>query len=141
MCIRDRYKVTYSGRTSGNLDTAFFDKEMLIKENSTARYQYGVDRGLAVAAKDGKIALVQNLLIGNSEVNIRSAALECAVIDESGVIYRGRLKSDIVDLDYDMSMNEVKVIRNIIDGAAKDQAQIADWLIEPVRNENRAEWK
>lgn len=135
------YKVIYSGRTSGNLDTAFFDKEMLIKENSTARYQYGVDRGLAVAAKDGKIALVQNLLIGNSEVSIRSAALECAVIDESGVIYRGRLKSDIVDLDYDMSMNEVKAVRNIIDGAAKDQAKIADWLIEPVRNENRAEWK
>lgn len=62
-----------------------------------ARYQYGVDRGLAVVAKDGRVPLVWKLQTGDLEFNISNAALECAVIDKSGVIYRGWLKSNIVE--------------------------------------------
>lgn len=84
--------------------------------------------------KDGKAALVQNMLIGDAELNIRNAALECAVIDKSGVIYRGRLKSNIADFEYGMSRERIHNITSISGNASK-------WVIEPVRSENRCRWK
>ena len=90
--------------------------------------------------KDGKAALVQNLLVGDSKSNIRNAALECAVIDKSGVIYRGRLKSNIVDLRYDMSEDQIKnLFGDAVNG--KSNSKIVKHLIKPVRNENWSEWK
>ncbi len=53
--------------------------------------------GLAIASKDGKIALVQNPLSDQKKDDTRSAALECAVIDKSGLIYHGILKNNIAD--------------------------------------------
>lgn len=129
------YEILYSGKVQRGLDNALFDTEMVSKKNSRAKFKYGIDRGLAVAAKDGKAALVQNLLIGDSEFNIRNAALECAIIDKSGVIYRGRLKSNIVDLEYDMSEDEMQMIKDLRSGA------VLNHIIEPVRNENWCEWK
>ena len=90
--------------------------------------------GLAVAAKDGKVALVQNPSVGEPELNIRNAALECAVVDRSGVLYRGRLKSSIVDLEYDMSDGQIKAISDLSGSAVMKQ------IIEPVRNENWCKW-
>ena len=129
------YEILYSGKVQRGLDNALFDTEMVSKKNSRAKFKYGIDRGLAVAAKDGKAALVQNLLIGDSEFNIRNAALECAIIDKSGVIYRGKLKSNIVDLEYDMSEDEMQMIKDLRSGA------VLNHIIEPVRNENWCEWK
>ncbi len=128
------YDIIYSGKVPGDFDEAFFDTEMVSKEHSYAQYKYCIDRGLAVAAKDGKVALAQNLLVSNSETDIRNAALECAVMDKSGVLYRGRLKSNLVDLDYDMSEEEIQTVMDLTGGAAMKQ------IIEPVRNENRCEW-
>lgn len=128
------YEVIYSGKVDSDFDKAFFDNEMAFKENSRAKYKYGIDRGLAVSAKDGKVALVQNLSAGDEEFDIRNAALECAVIDKSGVIYRGRLKSSIVDLEYDMSDEQIKDISDLSGSTATKQ------LIEPVRNENWCKW-
>ena len=128
------YEVIYSGRVPDDFDEAFFDTEMVSKENSYAQYRYCIDRGLAVASEDGKVALVQNLLVSSSGADMRNAALECAVIDKTGVIYRGRIKSSIVDLDYDMSYDEIQAVKDLSGGAAVSQ------VIEPVRNENRCEW-
>ena len=128
------YEVIYKGKVSGDFDKSFFDTEMVFKKNSHAKYKYCIDSGLAASSKDGQVALVQNLLVGDPELNIRNAALECAVIDKSGIIYRGRLKSNIVDLDYNISAGELRAIRDISGDATAEQ------IIEPVRNENRCEW-
>ena len=131
---KEPYEVIYSGKVPDDFDEDFFNTEMVSKENSYAQYRYCIDRGLAVASKDGKVALVQNLLVGNPEYGIRNAALECAVIDQTGVIYRGRIKSNIVDLEYDVSEDEIKIIRDLSGSAVKQ-------VIEPVRNENWCKWQ
>lgn len=137
------YEILYCGKVENDLDRAIFDAEMVSKKNSYAKYMYGIDRGLAVATKDGRMALVQNLLAGSPEFNTRNAALECAVIDKSGVIYRGRLKSNIVDLEYDMSEEEIQTIRTLLGGAAKGEAdsKAVKNIIQPVRNENWVKWE
>ncbi len=133
------YEILYSGKVPSGFDKAFFDTEMVTKKRSYAKYQYGIDEGLAIATKDGKVAFVQNALIGDSQFNIRNAPLECAVIDKSGVIYRGRLKSNIVDLEYDMSADELQMIRDLRGGTVN--GIMKKYMIEPVRNENWSEWK
>ena len=129
------YEVLYSGKAPDDLDKAFFDTEMVSKKNSYARYKYGIEKGLAIAAKGGKVALVQNLLVGDPQLNMRTAALECAIIDKSGVIYRGRLKNNVVDLEYHMSREEVENIRDLSGSA------VMKLTIEPVRNENWCKWE
>ena len=129
------YEVLYSGKAPDDLDKAFFDTEMVSKKNSYARYKYSIDKGLAIAAKGGKVALVQNLLVGDSQLNMRNAALECAIIDKSGVIYRGRLKNNVVDLEYHMSREEIQAIRYLSGGA------VMKLTIEPVINENWCKWE
>lgn len=137
------YKILYSGKVQSGFDKAFFDTEMVGRDHSYAKYKYCIDRGLAVTTKDGKAALVQNMLVGNPEYKIRNAALVCAIIDKSGVIYRGRLKSNIVDLDYDMSEGEIQMIREFFDGKGegRSDSDVLKNLIEPVRNENWSKWK
>ena len=81
------------------------------------------------------MALVQNLLVGDPQLNMRTAALECAIIDKSGVIYRGRLKNNVVDLEYHMSREEVENIRDLSGSA------VMKLTIEPVRNENWCKWE
>lgn len=136
------YNVLYRGKVDNDLDKAFFDTEMVLKENSCAEYKYGIDRGLTVVTKDGKVALVQNLLVGNSKFNMRNAELECAILDKSGVIYRGRLKSNIVDLEYHMSKDETQTIKDLQGGAVNGQMgfKVGKYMIEPVSNENWSKW-
>ena len=129
------YEVLYSGKVPDNLDKAFFGGETVTKKNSYARYKFNIDKGLAIAAKGGKVALVQNLLVGDPQLNMRTAALECAIIDKSGVIYRGRLKNNVVDLEYHMSREEVENIRDLSGSA------VMKLTIEPVRNENWCKWE
>lgn len=140
---RKSYELFYSGKVTNDLEKALFDMEMVSKEKSYAKYKYGIDRGLAVAAKDGKIALVQNLPAGDSNLKIRNAALECAVIDKSGVIYRGRLKSNITDLEYDMSEKELQKIIELAGGSAngEEESWLDKLIIKPVSNENWSRWK
>lgn len=134
------YDLLYSGKVSSGLDEALFDTKTVHKKNSRARYSYGVDSGLAVTVSQGKTALVQNTLVGDPEDGIRNAALECVVIDRSGVIYRGRLENDIVDLGYDMSEEELNSVRALFDGTAKGDPDAVEKIISPVRDENWAEW-
>ena len=98
---------------------------------------------MAVTAKDGKAALVQNLLIGDPGLKIRTAALECIIIDESGVTYRGRLKSNLTDLKYDMREDEARAVRELIDEAADggEYSEMVKYMIQPVRNENWSSWE
>ena len=98
---------------------------------------------LAVTAKDGKAALTQNLLIGDPGLKIRTAALECIVIDENGVTYRGRLKSNLTDLKYDMREDEARAVRELIDEATDggEYSEMAKYMIQPVRNENWSSWE
>lgn len=128
------YDLLYSGKTPYDFDETFFDTEMVLKENSYAKYQCRIDTGLAVAAEDGKAALVQSMPTGNYEFGIRNAALVCAVIDKTGVVYTGRLKSSITDLEYDMSTAEIKALKSL-------SGRAADLVITPVKNENRVRWK
>ena len=129
------YEVLYSGKAPDDLDKAFFGGETVTKKNTYARYKYGIEKGLAIAAKDGKVAMVQSLLVGDPQLNMRTAALECAIIDKSGVIYRGRLKNNVVDLEYDMSREEIQTIRDLSGGA------VMKLTIEPVINENWCKWE
>lgn len=139
------YETIYSGKVENGLDQAFFDTGTAVKKHSRAKYRCGVDKGLAAATKDGKAALVQNLLVGNQEWNVRNAALECAVLDKSGVIYRGRLKSDIVDLEYehDGSEEEIQTLKDLFGGGGSGEADPkgAKHVIRPVRNENWVQWE
>lgn len=132
----DPYQLLYSGKPENDLDDALFDSEMLVKKNSNTEYKYGIDRGLGVAIKDGKAALAQSLLTGNREFSIRNAAIECALIDKGGLLYRGILKSNIVDLKYDMNESEIRDIKEL-----SDNAVFRKNLIKPVRYENRIRWK
>lgn len=140
------YRLIYSGkagkgfRESGNeFCESFFNTEMLYKKNSYSKYRYGIDEGLAVAATDGKVALVQNQLARVYNADIRNAALECAVIDKTGVIYRGRLNSDIVDLESDTPAEEKQVAKGL--SSDKIASKAANLIVQPVRNENRVAWK
>ena len=108
-----------------------------MKEHSYAKYKYGIDSGLAVAVKDGKAALVLNLLTGDSESNVRNAALACAVIDKSGIIYSGRLKSNIADWGYDRSEDQMQTIKDLLEGSIIMQNS----MIEPARSENWCAWE
>lgn len=133
------YALLYQGEVGGDIDKAFFDDKMVVKKNSYAKYQYGIDDGLAVAAKDGKAALVQSLLVGEAQADLRNAELACLVIDESGVVYRGRLTSNLVDYEYDISWEELAEIGGILEkGSGK---KLKGKAIEPVGSENWAEWK
>lgn len=91
------YELIYSGRIEDDFDKAFFGSEMVHKKNSYAKYQYGIDEGLALVSKDGKIAMAQNPLPENDKGGARTAELECAVMDAGGIIYRGVLKSNITE--------------------------------------------
>lgn len=103
------YDMLYSGKITSGFDDAFFTTDMVSKKNSYGKYRYGVDFGLAVAATDGKVALVQNPPVDSMESSEnakmpeaarrtdRLAALEIAVIDKTGLIYRGIIKSDLSD--------------------------------------------
>ncbi len=162
------YDILYSGEAENGLDQALFDAATASKENSYAKYQCSADAGLAIAAKDGKAALVQNLLTGGSKLSYRSPAMECVIIDSSGVIYRGRVKSNITDLDYDMSEEELQAVRGLLSGAAgggtdgraaseangetdeeaadsgrnsKLASEAARYIIQPVRTENWCRWE
>lgn len=135
------YEMIYSGKAGNDFDRVFFDKAMVLKENSYVKYQYGIDKGLAIAAKDGKVAFVQNLLAGDSMFEIRNAALACAVIDKSGVTYSGRLKSNIVDLDDEMDKAEMQTIQAFLAGAGGEaDAKILKQMVIPVRNKNWCKW-
>ncbi|MDO4487001.1 MAG: hypothetical protein Q4C46_10495 [Bacillota bacterium] len=138
---KEPYEILYKGKVTNDLDRAFFDTEMVSKENSYAEYKYGIDTGLAVAATGGKVALVHNLPAG--DFNIRNAALECAVLDKTGVLYIGQLRSNLVDLEYDMSEIELQEIIELTDGCAngEEDSWLEKLIIKPVRNENWSTWK
>ena len=100
------YRMIYCGEITTDFVNTFFNSN------------------LAVAVNNGKVALVQNPLVGEFEKSIRNAALECAVIDETGLIYHGILKNNIVDMGYDI----------------EEQPQINKHTILPVPVENWVEW-
>lgn len=120
------YQLLYSGTVGNDFCEAFFDTDMVDKKHFYARYRYGIDDGLAVVTKDGKAALLQNQWMPGAST--RNASLECAVIDESGVLYRGRLDNDIVDVKDGMRMDGIKDVK------------LGKNMIRPVRKENWAEW-
>ena len=73
------YSMIYTGKVPNAIDKNLFGS------------------GLAIASKGGKMALIQNTLSDQGKDNTRSAELECAVIDKTGLIYYGLLKSNIAD--------------------------------------------
>lgn len=119
--------------TEESLQTAlmqsFFDTEVAVRAHSYARYRCGADIGLAVALKDGKMAFVQNPPAENGKTGGRISGLECVVIDKSGVIYRGRLKS---------SSAEPGKVRDLpeYDGRQQEKKSIEEIAVKPVREEN-----
>lgn len=133
------YRLTYNGKAGNDFCEAFFDTEMRYKKNSYAKYQCGIDEGLAITAKDGKIALVQNQTVRFSNTNIRNVSLECAVINETGVIYRGRLNSDIVDMKYDMRWEEKQEMEELL--SRGEDSKAANCIVQPVRSENQVVWQ
>lgn len=94
-------------------------------------YQYGYAYGLAIAENDGKIAFLQNQFVGAC-TDTRGPALECAVIDKTGVLYWGKLHSNVIDLE----TTEAETF----DEDSADTA-ISKQRIRPVRSENWVQWK
>lgn len=110
------YNMIYRGKISTDFVNTFFMSSLDNGKNN--------GRGLAVAAKDGKVALVQNPLVEGAENSVRNAALECAVIDNTGLIYQGILKNNITDIEYN----------------SNEQPEINKHTILPVPTENRVKW-
>ncbi len=150
------YEVIYSGKAGNDLDDRFFNSNMPAKEHSASPYECNIDTGLAVAEKDGKVALVQNLFTGDPKLGVRNAALQCTIIDKNGVLYLGILKSDIVDIGYDMRDEQILQIKRLMDGDTadadgttaddgKDMAGLSEktvqYIIQPVINENWCRWE
>lgn len=132
------YELLYKGKVDSDIDKTFFDCKMVDKKNSYAGYEYGIDEGLAVAVKDGKAALVQNSLVVGSESDIRNAEIECLVVDKSGVVYRGKVGSNLVDYESDMSEEDLDqndgIFGKVIGKKLKKKT------IVPVGNENWVKW-
>lgn len=116
------YEILFSKNVGDEFVQAFFDGEMMEKVHSASRYQCGVEQGLSVAENGGKAALVQNLLVGDDRCHIRNAALTCAVIGGEGILYRGNIKSNLVDLDYDMTREEIEAVKDFLNAAAEREA-------------------
>ncbi len=112
-----------------------FTTEMAARKNSHDRYEHGNAMGLAVTAQEGKVALVQNSPAGDPKLGLRNAELECAVIDKTGIIYSGLLRSSFVDIDYGSTEEDIKAIEELAGGTMVKN------VIRPVSNKNRAEWK
>ena len=129
------YQLLYSGGVAKGLDDELFTTEMITRKNSHDRYEHGIAPGLAVTSQKDKVALVQNSPAGDPELGLRNADLECAIIDKTGVIYNGLLKSSLVDIDYGSTEEDIKAIENLAGGS------MAKNVIMPVRSKNRAEWK
>lgn len=119
------YKVLFSQNVGDDFVQAFFDGEMTGKVHSASRYQCGVEQGLSVAENDGKAALVQNLPAGDDKSRIRNAALTCAVVSEEGILYRGNIKSNLVDLDYNMTREEIETVKEFLNAAEERESNAA----------------
>lgn len=128
------YEMLYSGTPKGDFAKVFFDGKMTKKSHDQSRYRYGMERGLALCAKDGKAALVQSLPVDGGVYNYRNAGLVCAVIDKSGILYMGTIKSEITDAAYDMSDAEMQNLQDLLESRTGEQ------LIEPVESENWVRW-
>ena len=133
------YELLYNGKVDKDIDKTFFDSEMVAKKNSYAKYKYGIDEGLAIAVKDGKAALVQNSLVVGLESDLRNAEIECLVVDKSGVVYHGKIESNLVDYESNMSQESIDENNGIFDKLIGKK--LKKKTIVPVRSENWAEWK
>ena len=129
------YQLLYSGEVAEGLDDELFTTEMITRKYSHDRFEHGIAPGLAVASQKDKVALVQNSPAGNPEFGLRNADLECAILDKTGVIYNGLLKSSLVDIDYGSTEEDIMAIEKLAGGS------MAKNVIRPVSNKNRAEWK
>lgn len=128
------YEMLYSGTPEGDFAKVFFDEKMTKKAHDQSRYRSGMERGLALCVKDGKAALVQSLPVYGGVYHYRNAGLVCAVIDKSGILYIGNIKSEITDAAYDMSDAEMQSLQDLLESRTGEQ------LIEPVESENWVRW-
>lgn len=120
---RSEYLALYCGGVPADFDEDFFNDVMPEKAHSYASHLSGMDYGLAIAEKDGKVALAQNPLLRVNSSGIRDASLTCAVIDENGILYWGNLNS------------------NVKDYGSGEKSLSMDDRIFPVRNENWIIWE
>ena len=129
------YYSIYSGHAEKNLIEALFDIGEKQKANYYGQHYCYNDSGLAVAVNDDKAALIQNILIGDDSFSIRGPALECAVVDSSGVLYWGKLKSNLTDIDYCIKATELKNQDNYND------ENVMQLLIKPSGDSKTVEWR
>lgn len=127
------YELFYSGDADG-VDQELFSSKMITKKNSYSRYGYGEDHSLAIAYDGEQVAMAQNSLVGEPGNDLRNADLECAVVYRSGVAYMGHLKSNLIDIDYNMTGEDIRDIQEIAD----DTKSLG--IIKPIGNENRCGW-
>ncbi len=57
----DSYHLLYRGKVDEGFDDTFFSSEDVFRKTPLCRHEAGNDKGLSVAAMDGKVALVQSL--------------------------------------------------------------------------------
>lgn len=120
------YTLIYRGKTEVSFNDIFFG------------------RGLSVAAKDGKAALVQNPTIDGKLSEIRNASIVCTVIDKKGIRYIGRLKNNLVDWSYDMETKDIESIKKLLYGNASDEEGskvMQKQMLRPSETENWVKWE
>lgn len=124
------YDLLYKGHVPTSFNQVFFGNEVTKKENTYIHYPYGYAYGLAIVAKDRKVAFSQNPIIRESS-NKRGPSLECAVIDQNGVAYWGKLDSSVTDLETDEKESLAQY---------NHDADVLKQTIRPVRSENWIRW-
>lgn len=113
--VRQSHRLLYRGKIPESFDNVFFSNAY----------------GLAIAEKDGKIAFSQNPLIEDESSDMREPSLECAIIDKTGLIYWGKLHSNVMDLEAGEEQDL---------GAGKKNEELLSKMIVPVMTENRINW-
>ena len=129
------YHSIYCGHADKNLIEALFNIGENQKKNYYGQHYCYNDSGLAVAVNDGKAALIQSILIGDDSINIRGPALECAVVDDTGLLYWGKLKSNLTDMDYGIKGTELKNQDSYYD------ENILQLLIKPSGDSKTVKWR
>lgn len=80
---------------------------------------------------------------GDGALGIRNPALACAVIDKTGVLYMGTLKSNLADLDFAMEPEDIAHMRGILSENPEEESDskvMQKHLLKADEEENWVKW-
>lgn len=90
---QEPYELFFAGKVGEGLDNEIFDGDSEYHRHVTKGCCSVNDARLEPAHESGRVVMVQSLM---SDDRKRVSGVECAVFDNNGVLYMGRLRSSIV---------------------------------------------